>query len=282
MKRRILAVAAAAAMLPGVARAQTPRISLGTVTSEQSCTTYQLSAGSSALVANAYGIAAMSSWRTWLQRDCVANFATLRASLTAALASSGKLTVVPRGGYTLSAVVSAVGSRSANVSGQDMQMSGEQSTVSMSLTLRDPAGRAVGGGLVTRSVETSGSITTNAFATSGGRDGQAMYNALEQGLAAQAARFAAMKVAPMRVIDDSADGIRLDYGSPLLTLGTMIQVQTPTGRFARYRVTAAGQGVSTAESDGAPTPVPPGSLAIVIEEDDPAANARTMRRIDLP
>ena len=269
----------------GAAFGQTPRVSIGAVVSEQSCTTYRMSAGSSAIVADRYGFAAASSWRTWLERDCVDSFPTIRASLATALAASGKVAPVPRGtagSYVLSATISVPGTRTSGIAGQDFDMRSTRSVVAMNLTLRDPAGRTIAGALTTRAIESSGEIRTDGFSSSGEEDGRAVLTELEQGLALQAARFLALKLAPLRVIGTGPDGIHLNYGAPLLDLGTIVQVQTADGRLERFRVVAAGDQTAVAEPDGEAAPVSAGSLATVIEQDSAAANARTTRRVDLP
>ena len=114
MSRLAIACAALAACLAGATAAQAePRMTsvvIGRVTAEKTCTLYQESSGTAALLATRHMLAASESWRTWLVKDCVDNFATMRASLEAALASTGKFSVKTGGaGYTVSAVVSQVG-----------------------------------------------------------------------------------------------------------------------------------------------------------------------------
>jgi hypothetical protein len=64
------------------------------------------------LSVNRNSLHASDQWRTWLVKDCVKNFATMRSSMEAALASSGNFTI-GGGGYKVDLVVSDVGDRMA-------------------------------------------------------------------------------------------------------------------------------------------------------------------------
>ena len=83
-----------------------------------------------------------------------------------------------------------------------------------------------------------------------------------------------------------AGQIRLNYGSPLLTLGAIVTCATSPdgGATVRYNVVSADSGGATAEKDGDgdAARIVPGRTATVIEADDPAANERKYKRVDLP
>ena len=114
MTPRLIAIVALAAgsagLLPGAAQAQDgPRISVGAVTSAETCTLYREYAGRVGAIVTPYGAAAYASWRSWLVKDCVNNLASLKMSLQAALASAGGVRVQGAGGrYPVTARLSSV------------------------------------------------------------------------------------------------------------------------------------------------------------------------------
>src|ERR1700761_6424817 len=275
---------------PAQAQSGRPSISVGRITAEQSCTLYQESAGRSDLVATPWAVAESSSWRTWLVRDCVQNFATIRASLQAALASSGKFTVGSSGGrYTVTGAISQIGGNlgpapDVPTSPGGFSVSSTQIFASIEVTLKDASGRIVYGGLLTKHLETGSNIQTPGLATSSSQSGEAVYTELQNQVALAVARLVAFHIEPLRVVSNEGNQIELNYGSPLLSLGTVVHAFGPGGAKLRYLVTSAGPDSSTAElkGDGDPSIIAPGSEATVIESDDDAANERIYKRVDLP
>jgi hypothetical protein len=297
-----------------------PTISVGHITVHQNCKVYQESAGtravvarrdtvaaakeragvaaaddglvaareSAAVVAQRETVATYSTWRTWLVKDCVSDFPTLRTSLQAALAASGKLAVKGSGGnYVLSGAISQIGDDPATntVSTSTYSISSQKIFVSMEVTLRDDRGRMVYGGLLTKHLEVGSNIQTPGMETSSGQSGEAVYTQLQNEVALAVARMTAFHIVPLRLVANDGSQIRLNYGSPLLTLGTIVQATSPDGAVAlRYNVVSADADGATAEkaSEGDASRLAPGSPATVIEADDPAANGRTIPRVDLP
>lgn len=290
----LAAALGAGAAFAGAAHAEgrVATVIIGRIASEKSCTVYQESAGRSAVVATPYVVAASASWRTWLVKDCVDNFATIRTSLQAALASTGKFAVGTTGrGYTLSGAISQVGgdfgpAAPAPSSADGYSVSSRQIFVSMDVTLRDPAGRTVYGGLLTKHLETGSEIHTRGLETRSSQSGEAVYTELQHQVALAVARLVAFRIEPLRVVGADDRTIRLNYGSPLLTLGTIVHATSPNGAASvRYVVTSASPEGATAEVDGEVgdwTRIGPGSLASVVEADDPAANERRIKKVDLP
>ena len=288
----IVALAMAACAQSAVAQSKLPTITIGSIKTEKACTLYEESAGRSAVVATRNVIAASESWRTWLVRDCVDNFATIRTSLQAALASSGKFAIKTQGSaYTLSGTVSQVGgdpgpAPNAPPSGDGFSISSRSIFVSMEVTLRDSSGRIVYGGLLTKHLETGSSIKTQGQRTSNSQSGEAVYTELQNQVALAVARLVAFRITPLKVVANDDGEIRLNYGSPLLTLGSIIQATSPDGgAMVRYSVTSSDPNESIAKIDqerAGGAKITPGSVASVIEDDDASANRRRTSKVELP
>ena len=286
------AVALAAFVIAAASSVQAqPRASIriGTITSEKQCTIYQESAGSSAVVATRNVIVAAESWRTWLVKDCIDNFATLRTSLEAALAATGKFTVTPQGAaYVLSGAISDIGEGGGPVPNpapytNGYKISSRNMFVNMDVTLRDTAGRTIYGGLLTKKIETESAIGALGFRTSSSQSGQGLYGELQHQVALSVARLIAFRVVPLRVVGADGGRIELNYGSPLLSFGDLIDASGPDGRPIRYRVSSATDATAWAQvvgTGGAGVPV--GATATYIDADSAAANARTIQRVELP
>jgi hypothetical protein len=305
------------------ASAQLATISLGKITAHQNCKVYQESAGSKAVfaqqdtvvaakesaavaadrdhvvaaksgavvAAQRTTVASFSSWRTWLVKDCVSDFPTLKTSLQAALAASGKLAVKGSGGkYVLSGAISQIGGMddpaTQTISTGSYSVASQGIFVTMDVTLKDASGRIVYGGLLTKHLETGSNIQTPGMETGSYQpNGEATYTQLQNQIALAVARLAAFHIVPLQVTGNDGGQIRLNYGSPLLTLGTIVHATSPDGgATVRYNVVSADAGGATAEKDGDgdAARIVPGSTATVIEADDPAANERKYKRVDLP
>ena len=291
MMRIAVLIAALVVAAPAAAQ-QRIAIRLGTVTSTQSCTLYQQSAGRSALVTGPGYLAAASSWRTWLVKDCVDNFASLRASLESALAASGRIVVAPGAAtYTLVARISEAGGGGPAPYAPDMgpggySLASSNMAVAIDVSLRDKAGRAVFGALLTKRIETGSNIVIDGFRSSSTNNGQQVYAELQHLVAFAVARQIAFKLAPPHIIGGDGREIRIDCGAPLIGLGTVLQVTSADGSATiNYNVTAAGSGASTAEIDGdgdVSRIMSGGASVVVIEPEDPAANRRRFKRVELP
>lgn len=277
---------------PVTALAQPITISVGTVESEKRCTLYEESAGSSAMIATPYGFAAASSWRTWLVRDCVDNFASIRTSIEAALAASGKFVVKPSGGaYVVSGRISDVSGDDAppaqapNPGKDGYSVATTHMVVNMDVSVKDAAGRIVHGALLTKKIETSSDIKIDDLHSWNRQSGQVLYTTLQHQVALAVARKVAFQLVPLRVVSSDGRSIQVNYGAPLLELGSMLQATSPDGREAiRYSVTSAGgqSAIAQIDGDGNASKIAPGSTVILIEPEDPAANGRRLKRVELP
>ena len=295
--RLLLATLPMTTVLLGVAPAAAQSIpssavSVGSFSSEGTCSLIRRSAGSSALVVTEDVVAAAARWETWFERDCVDNFATLRRSIEAALAASGKVSVSPGAGYVVSGRVSDIGTfggpGGAPPSEGYLVASGGL-FANLDILVRDRAGRTVFGTLITKRIETASAVVvrdqTREFSARDGRSGQALYTELQHALALAAARQIAFQVTPLKVVAGGGDKIQLNYGAPLLAFGTIIQATSPDGfSSARYTVVSAGPSTAVAKVDGGgnTAQIGIGSSAVVLEPEDPASNARRFDRVDLP
>jgi hypothetical protein len=265
-----------------------PSLSVGTITSKQKCTYFQESAGRSAAVVTPYTMATASSWRSWWVKDCVDNFATMRTSLQAALAAGGGVALRTSGGrYVVSGSISDViggGGPAPTAPGADWAMQTNGMMVSMDVTVRDGAGRIVFGGLLSKTIQTGFNIQADGTRSYGSMSGEGLYGLMQQELALAVARMVCFHFTPLRVSDVRGKNITLNYGAPLLKLGTIVQVQGQGGDVLRFSVTSAAQGTAVAvlDADGDMDEIAPGALGNVIEADDPAANGRRMKRVELP
>ncbi|HYD36957.1 MAG TPA: hypothetical protein VEA60_05055 [Allosphingosinicella sp.] len=289
----VLLLAAAASAAPaGAQDGDRPTLSIGRISSVKSCTLYQETAGRAGLVVTPYAAAGYASWRTWWVKDCVDNFATMRASLEAALAASGGVDLGPRGDYVVSATLSDVsgGPGAAAPNAPDMGEGGfSYSTngmrINVDVSVRDRGGRVVFGTLLTKTIETGFDTKVGRFQASANESGQALYGRLQHEVALAVARAVAFRFTPLRVVGGDGRQVQLNYGAPLLALGTIVEATSPDGTtMVRYNVVSAADGSALArvEGGGDSSRIVAGSRARVIEPDDPAANARLFDRVELP
>ncbi len=268
-------------------------VSVGSIETTQKCTYFLESEGQSKTAAvvtpYAVGVASSTSWRTWWVKDCVDNFATMRSSLEAALASTGKFSV-GRSGYSVNISLSGISDSGAVPPARDNGPGGfEVRSASMlanfNLTLQDRSGAAIYGGLSSKSIETGFSLKADNSYVDTSLTGDAVYGKLQNEMALAMARIVAFKLVPLKVTAVDDDRIELNYGSPLLQLGTLIEVQEQ-GRLnsIKYRVIATEGQTAVAEADGDYdlSDIQVGAFAKMIEADDPAANGRRYKRNRLP
>jgi hypothetical protein len=282
----------AATIASPVSAQEGPAMSIGRLSSVKSCTLYQNSAGRAGAVATPYATAAFASWRTWWVKDCVDNFASMRASLESALAASGGVRLRADGGYIVSASLSdtsggpgAAAPNAPNMGAGGFSIATTGMRINADVTVRDRAGHIVFGTLLTKTIEIGSDIKVGGFETSSNDSGQALYGRLQHEVALAVARAVAFHFTPLRVVDGDGRQIRLNYGTPLLALGTIVQATSPDGATTiRYNVVSAADGFATAHVDGGgdAARIVPGSRAIVIEADDPAANGRHYEKVELP
>ena len=198
---------ALAAVLPDAVSAQSisgPKtIAVGAFSSVKECTVYEesegtnYSASSSAVAANRYGFvagrseASYSTWRTWLVKDCIDHFESLRSTLKAALASAGHGLVVSESGskYVVTGSISHI--RNASQSASQKGFSDQRNTmeVTFSLLVKDRNGRSVIGRSINKSIDLDRSIAAGGFYTSSTSDGEGLYTALEREVSLAAAKL---------------------------------------------------------------------------------------------
>lgn len=276
-------------------------VQVGTITSTKSCTTYRNYEGSrlsyseseyarywGAAAARRY-YAAHTTWRSWVVKDCQDNFRTLRSSIEASLASTGRITVA-RGGYTLDVTISDV---SADPPATSRPVRGEASyrtswgkaLVTANFTLRDRGGASVDGGIMTKRIEMSRTLDTNNIRVRVSEPGGAIYDLIQNEVALQIAREVTFGLEPVEVIGVEGDRVEINYGRPLVNVGDQFDVEQLRRIGAvRFRVITAGDRTSVAQvrGDVDPSDVDIGSAVSFVEADSDAANARVLRRNRLP
>lgn len=308
------------AMMGGHATAQTAleKISVGKVSSDQDCKVYVLAESSSethstsatygqsktyaaadsdsgvyahqGTYAHAGTYSNKETYREHIYKDCQDNFASLKMSVEAALASSGRFAVVPAKGsrYSVSVRISRLGTEESGFAQAGDRRSagyvGAQKfiTANLDFTLSE-GGRIVGGGELTKRLEVGSVAGAGGAVQASEQDGAALYGEIQHQVAETVARAVAFKLQPLRVMSADGQNIELNYGAPLLKTGTMVEVVTPSGPI-HFNVIGAGEGHSTARRDGSGdvSALTPGTIAQVIEPEDPAANGRRIQSVDLP
>lgn len=288
--RLLLFWAALSAGLGAAASAQSPmRFTVGDITTKQDCKYFMESEYRHADVATPWLYASKTSWRSWLVKDCVTQFDTMRHSLEAALAATGKFVVGP-GGYRVNVTINDV---SGGGPAPDVPAVGDRGyafskagiMTSYSVTVTDRAGHVIYGGLGTKTVETGSKINADGTYSWTNMGGDAIYGVLQTELALAIARSVAFKIVPLTVTEVDGGRIGLNYGAPLLKLGSSISVNGSNGlRTVRFLVVSAQNGTAIAEVDGDvdTSAIRPGAEATFAEDDDPAANGRRYDRVRLP
>jgi hypothetical protein len=250
------------------------------------------SGGSAAFAAGAsssYSASSETSFETFFIKDCQSDFGGVRQALEAALASSGAITIAKKG-YRLSArVENAVpvtqGFVDTSLTGKGYGTASEGLKVTMSLKLTDANGRSIFGSLVDAQIETGSASIVRGTVAASVSDGEAVYTFLQRELAMVAARKLAFHFKPLQVTGAQGKKVKLNYGGPLLEVGTLLAVTSPDGfSSSRYRVTsvAAGSAIATQLGDANVSSITAGSSALVIEKGDPAANESNLEFVPLP
>lgn len=264
-------------------------VRIGFVSSKEKCQYFREYEGKSALVASPWMLAYAREWRSWLVKDCEQQFQGMRDTLEGALASTRRLSV-GNGGYTVSVTLSGV------TEGQPVgtppvsdpngyAVSQSWIAVAADVLVQDKSGRTIFGGPIFKKVELSSSISTDDFSQRSAMNGEALYGKLQQEVAMAVARKVAFELDPLRVLVSEGDTVKLNYGSPVLTLGSLVEIDVEGSlRRIKFRVVSAGADDAIAEVDGDQDTrgILAGAKAYFIEADDPAAGGRRYKRTKLP
>jgi hypothetical protein len=265
----LLALALAPASAAVAAR---PIVKVGQIESDSDCSVYE------------------SYWGYWLVLECRQQFSQLREGIQSALVETGVMNLsttrngvdTPRPDLIVTGRVQGLGSERSKASASDYCVATTRVKGSLELRVRDAlTNRVVHAATITRSVEVGHDMVGGASDCSTGRASRGDYDLLQRDLALTAARTLAFRIKPMRVVASDGRNVTLDYGAPLLVLGTVVQVRTDSGMPAKYRVVSAMGGQSYASPMGMAAPVSAGAAADVIDGDDPAANGRRFERVEL-
>lgn len=271
------------------AQAQGSQFSIGSISTTQNCQYFQNVDYHRDTVAMPWFYASHVAWRTWWVKDCVNNFQTMRSSLEAALASTGKFTM-GRGGYRIDVTIGDVSGGGAApdnpaIGPRGFAVSKTGMLTTFTVTVKDASGRVIYGGLSSKTIETGVHIDADGLHASSSMTGDAVYGVMQNELALSIARIVAFKIEPLRVTQADGDRVRLNYGSPFLKLGTLVEVGGEDSLYAiKYNVVSASTGSAVAEVDGDndTASVRAGMQATMIEADDLAANGRRYKRNRLP
>lgn len=238
---------------------------------------------------SSFSASSKTSFETFFVEDCITHFEGIRSAMEAALASSGSI-VVGGSGYVLTgrvedAVPVSSGYAEKGVNGQSYGNISARLKVTMSIKVADKSGRVVFGYPVVTEIDTDYAGTSRGSAAVSVSSGEGLYGILQRQLALAAARKVAFHFNPLVVSEGGSKRIQLNYGNPLLEVGSMLSVTSSDGSaVARYRVTSVSDGTAIAQQigDADSQAIIPGSKASVIEKGDPAANQSLMERVELP
>lgn len=270
-------------------------VRVGRFTAARTCTTYVLTSGkvgtasssSTAAATDGFDAAyenrnlkvATAAWRQDLVRDCQSNFPNLRASIERALLA-GDVTL-NGGRYTLNGHLSSVTGDRQSVTPEGYETDNDRVAVVIDYDLRDATGRPITGGTITKHLDVSGAFSSDGYSQTVERGGG--YAELQREVALAVARAALFRISPLRVVATEGNRIRLNYGSALLPLGSMISVDAGMSKLRFLVASGSSTGVvAELRGSGDPARIPSGALATFLEPDDPAANAPIYDRVDLP
>lgn len=283
----ILAAILAATSAPLAAQSRT--VQVGPVTSVETCTYFQNREGAVAAYADHWFAGFAASWRSWWVKDCQDRFVTFRASLAAALASTGRLKI-GSGGYSVSVSLSNLNegrpAPDAGPVGEDgYSISRSWASVGVDLLVRDRGGSVIYGAPFVKKIETGYDIQTGNERSWGTNTGPAMMAEMQSEVALAIARVVTFKIDPLVVTGVDGTDIALNYGSPILKIGDLVSVEGANGlRGLRYKVVSTGSNsaVAEVEGDNATGAVRPGAPVRFIESDSDEASGRRLRRVPLP
>ena len=299
----IVAVAAAAPLDAAAGKGST--VTIGTFTSTKQCTIYQESEGSAGYRADSAAaaaatfdgsaaaarssVSAYATWRTWLVKDCVDHFKSLRTSLQAALAASDTGLIVTTGAADLTASgaisdIRTITGTGFTAAGEGYGTGADKMAVSFDITVRDRQGRILFGAPITKSIDLSSSTYAGNISTGSTESGEGIYAHIQQDVAMAAARAIAFHFRPLTITAINGKTVSLNYGAPYLQLGSIVQIIGNQGGVMRTTVIAAGPGTAVARVEGSPnlSEIAPGAAATFIDSEDPAANGRRFEKKELP
>jgi hypothetical protein len=232
---------------------------------------------------SSYSASSKTRFETFFVKDCANKFEGVRSAMEAALASTGSV-ILGGGGYVLSGRVEDVVPEKAGT-GKAYGTVSNGLKVTMSFKVTDKAGRVVFGYPIVTEIETGYASTARGTTSASVSSGEGLYSILQQQLALAASRKIAFHFQPLVVSQGGGRRIQLNYGAPLLETGAMLSVTGSEGAVAaRYRVTSVSTGTALAEQigDADSRSIKAGSVAVVIEKGDPAANQSVLERVELP
>lgn len=249
-----------------------PAIKVGEIQTDSSCALYE------------------SYWGAWLVAECRDNFPDLKARLQSAIVESGKLALstssggrdYPAPNFVVSGRVGGLGMTRSKNSARDYCVGLTTVRAEFDLRVRDSGGRVVHAATISKEVEVGSHVVAGASDCSTNAPARASYDALQREIALAAARSLSFHMVPLQATGVQGRRVSLNYGAPLLALGTIVQVDDAGGFPARYRVVATTGGSAIAEPMGAPAEIRIGARASVIEAEDPAANGRRYEKVELP
>jgi hypothetical protein len=247
------------------------------------------SASMSAAQRSSYSASSKTSFETYFVEDCTSRFEGIKAAVEAALASTGASTIGP-GGYTLTGRVEDIvpvtdGYVDRAASGRAYGNISNRLKVTMSIKVADRSGKVIFGYPVATEIETDYAGASRGSASASAMSGEVVYSLLQRQLSLAVARKVAFYFKPLIVSQGSQKRIELNYGAPLLDVGSMLTVNgRDSATSARYRVTSVGGNSALAEQigDADSRDIGIGSVATVIEAGDKAANQSVLERVELP
>lgn len=297
-----------AGMLLAGTSADAASITVGTFNAEKSCVVYEQEWGrefaaaagataSGAVVASdghteAAGYNSVSryagiyakEWGTELRRECVENFPQVRSTLASALASTGPV-ILDGQPLTLTGRLTDVGYDVRFVETQNSTIVDQFMVVSIEFQLRNRAGRIAYGGAITKRFNIASSAETEDVSYDRVQSGRTTFSQVQQQVGFAVARAVIFHFKPLRVTDNDGKSLALNYGTPLVPIGSAVIVSGPTslsGRRLTVISSMAGRSVAKSDAGISLGDVPRGSLATFADADDPVANSRVFERVDLP
>ncbi|WP_343347800.1 hypothetical protein WJT74_05505 [Sphingomicrobium sp. XHP0239] len=264
------------------------RVSIGEIEAAQFCQYFREYSDDSALLASPSMIAAVRSFRSWIVKDCVSEFPTLRQQVEAMLASSPVVGVGGHG-WTIDIALTALvdgGVAMAPDPGQNgYAISSSSSEVTLSFIVRDRSGASIGGRSMNVPIETGHDIRAGSVRSTGAVAPETAYNRMHREIARRIARDVSFLVEPLEVVSVDDDLVALNYGSPLLETGDQLRIAS-AGDLATmaFRVANASSNRAIAEMDGDYDSrlVEVGAAVSVAEGGSQESQARRYRRKRLP
>ena len=240
---------------------------------------------------SAHACASYPGWGGWMVSECENQFPELRDRVQSALLDAGTIVLsTARGGRDVPAPrlvvtgrVSTVELALARAEASDFCVGGTRAVATLDLRVREAAGgRVIFGGTVTSSVGIGSDIAAGGGGCSTATPTVMGYQRLENALALAVARRVAFAATPLRVVGAEQRRVLLNYGGMLVPLGATLQLEMANGFPVRYRVASSSRTGAVAEPIGDAGPVPLGTPALLVEDNDPAAIMRRYERVELP